>query len=206
MNWLSPLCKELNPDVRSAKTHIAVAQAAERAGLDYMFCADAWGSRGAASTEFELCDPMLMGPILAGVLFGATEHIKVITTIHQLWLHPLQIARIGGNLDALSGGRWGMNAVSGVGFAPELVKSVSTIDNHDDYYASASESMEIVFQAWANDGNVDFSGKYYQARGRLVGPMPVQQPRPVIVSAVASERGRDETEIGIAAGELTTLR
>lgn len=189
VHFLSPLGKERNPDVYAAATHVEMARAAETAGLDYMFMADSWGGRGPVSTEQGLSDPMLLAPTLAAVLIAASEHIKIVTTLHQAWWHPLHIARIGGNLDALSGGRWAMNAVSGAGFAPELLESVSPIHDHDQLYEAAAESMDIVLQAWHDDGNVDYDGKHYQAHGRLVGPMPVQEPHPVIVSAGASTAG-----------------
>ena len=189
LHLLSPLAAERNPDVLAAASHISVIQAAERAGLDYVFAADAWGGRGPASKQLGLSDPMLFAPVLAGILIGASEHIKIITTMHQAMLHPLQIARMGANLDALSGGRWGMNAVSGAGYAPELMKSLAPVSDHDALYDAAAESMEIILQAWHNGGEVDFEGAHYQVKGRLVGPMPVQRPHPLIVSAGASPAG-----------------
>ena len=109
-------------------------EAAERAGLDYVFLADGWGPGGPVSEELGIGDLWLFAPLLAGVLIGASEHIKIITTIHQAFLHPLVIARMGANLDALSGGRWGMNAVSGAGFAPDLIGSTSPTTDHDALY------------------------------------------------------------------------
>jgi FMNH2-dependent dimethyl sulfone monooxygenase len=186
---MSPLPKERNPDVTLASTHVAVIRAAEAAGLDYAFLADAWSGVGPVHGSMGVSDPRVLAPILAGVLFGASEHIKIITTMHQSWLHPLHIARIGASLDALSEGRWGMNAVSGSGFAPDLVKSVTSITDHDALYAAAGESMDIALQAWENEGEVDFQGEYFQVKGRLIGPSPVQRPHPVIVSAGASPSG-----------------
>jgi FMNH2-dependent dimethyl sulfone monooxygenase len=183
----SRLTKERNPDVLAASTHTEVIQAAEHAGFDYAFLADGWGGLGPVSREFGMADPMLFAPTLAGVLIGASTRIRIITTMHHAWLHPLHIARIGANLDALSGGRWGMNCVSGAGFAPELLSSVTTDTAHDQLYESAAESMEIVLQAWENDGVVDYDGLYYQAKGRLVGPSPAR--RPMIVAAGASAAG-----------------
>ena len=185
----STLAVQRNPDVLDAVNHVAYANAAEAAGLDYLFLGDLWGSMGPRSTELEFGDPMVFAPITAAMLFAVTDNIKVITTLHQAWLHPLVIARIGGNLDALSGGRWGMNAVSGVGFNRELLEGVTAVSDHDAFYALASESMEIVQQAWRNDGVVEFEGSYFRVKGRLVGPMPRQQPSPLIVAAGASKAG-----------------
>ena len=184
---LSTLNKTLNRDPRPVQTHIDVIRAVEDAGLDFVFLADGWGSRGPATTTHELGDPMMMGPILASALIAASQHVKVINTMHMAWLHPLQIARIGANLDALSSGRWGMNAVSGPGFNPALLQSVTTATGHDEAYARAAESMEIIRQAWSGDGEIDFQGDYFQAKGRMVGPIP--NTPPVVVSAGASPAG-----------------
>jgi FMNH2-dependent dimethyl sulfone monooxygenase len=191
IHTVSPLAKERNPDVLSASTHVAVIRSAEQAGLDYVFLADSWGGLGPVTRGFGMADPMLFAPTLAGVLIGASTRIRIITTMHQAWLHPLHVARIGANLDALSGGRWGMNCVSGAGFAPELLSAVTKSTGHDELYEAAAESMEIVLQAWHNDGEVDYAGRYFQAKGRLVGPGPVQRPHPLIVSAGASPAGCD---------------
>jgi FMNH2-dependent dimethyl sulfone monooxygenase len=189
LHFLSPLTLELNLDVLDPASHVSVMGAAERAGLDYVFLADGWGPGGPVSEELGIGDLWLFAPLLAGVLIGASEHIKIITTIHQAFLHPLVIARMGANLDALSGGRWGMNAVSGAGFAPDLIGSTSPTTDHDALYDAAAESMDIALQAWRNQGEVDYHGTYYQAKGRLVGPYPVQHPNPMIVSAGASTAG-----------------
>jgi FMNH2-dependent dimethyl sulfone monooxygenase len=189
VHLLSRDAAHANPPVLDVATHVEQMRVAEAAELDYVFLADAWGGRGPVSEELQLSDPMLFCPTLAGVLIGASRHIKIITTMHQAWLHPLTIMRMGANLDALSDGRWGMNAVSGHGYAAELVESVAPTKDHDALYDAASESMEIVLQGWMNGGEVDFSGRYYQATGRMVGPHPVQRPHPVIVSAGSSPRG-----------------
>ena len=189
LHLLSPLARQRNLDVLDPRAHLAVMRATEGCELDYVFLADGWGGRGPISEEGGYSNPMLFAPTLAGLLIGASYHIKIITTMHQAWFHPLHIARMGANLDALSGGRWGMNAVSGAGFAPDLVRSVSVTTDHDALYDAASESMEILIQAWSDGGRVDFRGKYFEASGRLTGPSAVQRPHPMIVSAGASPRG-----------------
>jgi FMNH2-dependent dimethyl sulfone monooxygenase len=176
-----------NPDVLDMATHVAVAQAAEEIGLDYLFLADAWGYYGEHTNRIELQNPMLMAPILAAALIPATKRIRLITTIHTAWFHPVQFIRVGGALDALSGGRWGMNMVSGSGFADQLTGG-PTLD-HDARYELAAEFMEIVTQFWST-GQIDLQGKYFQIKGTLVGPRTVQQPRPLVVSAGASAAGR----------------
>jgi len=190
IHLLSTRAKELNPDPLSLQAHQDLVRAAERAGLDYVFLADAWGSRGPRSSELGLTDPAVFPPLLATALFAATTHIKVVTTIHLMWLHPVQVVRIGANLDALSGGRWGMNAVTGAGFNERLVRAVNDVTDHDERYRAAAEAMEIAIQGWRDGGRLDFEGEFYRVAGALVGPKAVQRPHPHVVSAGASEAGR----------------
>ncbi len=54
-----------NPDLLDLDVHRQVAQAAETIGLDYVFLADHWGSRGPHSRHSGVMDPMLFAPVLA---------------------------------------------------------------------------------------------------------------------------------------------
>lgn len=178
-----------NPNVLDMKTHIAVAQACEKIGLDYLFLADAWGAYGPQTSSFGLQDPMLLPPILAAALIPVTEKIRLITTVHTSWFDPLQYVRIGGTLDQLSGGRWGMNIVSGSGFAEKVEGGPAPL-SHDARYERAREFVEVVTQAWST-GRVDIAGEHFSIRGAIVGPSTLQQPRPFLVSAGASGAGRE---------------
>lgn len=187
---LAPAVVAANPDVLALDTHVAVAQSCERGGLDYLFMADAWGPYGPSTAAMGMQNPMLLPPILAAALFHAVRHIRFITTIHTSWFHPLQLVRIGAALDQLSGGRWGINIVSGSGFAEAMEGAPPAALDHDQRYRQAAETLEIVTRHWSA-GRVDFDGDHYALHGGLVGPATVQQPRPLIVSAGASAAGRD---------------
>lgn len=186
---LNPAIAAGNPDVCDFQSHVEVVQAAEEVGLDYLFLADAWAPYGARNTAMGLQDPMLMAPILGSMLAAITRRIRIITTIHTSWFNPLQVARIGGTLDTLSNGRWAMNLVSGTGFADSLVGVPGHDLPHDQRYERASEFVEVLTQFWSGN-DLDYSGKHFQFKGKIVGPRTVQQPRPTIVSAGASEAGR----------------
>lgn len=178
-----------NPDVLDIKTHVAVARTCEKIGLDYLFLADAWGAYGPQTSSFGLQDPMLLPPILAAALIPVTDKIRFITTLHTSWFDPLQYVRIGSALDQLSGGRWGMNIVSGSGFAEKVEGGPAAI-SHDARYERAREFVEVMTQAWAT-GRVDFDGAHFKIHGAIVGPPAFQQPRPFVVSAGASGAGRE---------------
>ena len=51
-------------------------------------------------------------------LSAITDRILLISTIHVLFgpWHPLQLAKFGATIDHISGGRWGINVVTG--YAP----------------------------------------------------------------------------------------
>lgn len=179
-----------NPDPCVLANHTAMAQAAEQAGLDYAFLADSWGAVGPEAAAIEYMDPVLFAPLVAPVLFAATQRIRIVTTMHLTWLHPLVVARMGACLDQLSGGRWGLNMVAGAGFNEDLAASANPITDHDARYEAADEAIQIILQVWQNRGRVDFDGKHYTVHGGLVGPYPVQQPHPALISAGASGPGR----------------
>ncbi|ANK81877.1 MAG: hypothetical protein TEF_14535 [Rhizobiales bacterium NRL2] len=187
---LSGAVARANMKLEDFSTHQAVAQACEEAQLDYVFMADGYAPYGKKSHAAWIRDPLLMAPLLAMTVLGATRRLRCITTLHTSWHHPLTIARMGATLDAMSAGRWGVNIVTGAGsFGPPLDPDFIGRFDHDARYERAAEAMEIMTQAWSGEP-VDFSGEYFEVRGQVVHPVPVQQPRPLVVSAGASDAGR----------------
>lgn len=187
---LSGMVARANMKLENFSTHQAVAQACEDAQFDYVFMADGYAPYGEKSHAAMIRDPLLMAPLLAMTVLGATRRLRCITTLHTSWHHPLTIARMGATLDSMSGGRWGVNIVTGAGsFGPPLDPDFIGRFDHDARYERAAEAMEIMAQAWSGEP-VDFSGEYFEVRGQVVHPVPVQQPRPLVVSAGASDAGR----------------
>jgi alkanesulfonate monooxygenase SsuD/methylene tetrahydromethanopterin reductase-like flavin-dependent oxidoreductase (luciferase family) len=186
----SRVVNDLNPDLLDLRTHMRLAGACEEMGLDFLFLAESWGGHGPEARRVGFSDPQLLTPLLAVALIAATSRIGIVTTIHTSWFHPVVIARIGANLDALSHGRWGINIVTGAGEAGTLLAAVTEHSDHDERYAMAAEGLQVMKQLW-RDGECDFDGRYYQVHGRIVGPAAVQQPHPAIFSAGASPAGRN---------------
>jgi len=185
----SRLSKDLNPNIDNIDEHKALASAAEAAGFDYLFMADSWLPYGPEGNDIGWHDAYLFSPILGAALAGATSRIGIITTIHSSLFHPVQIARMGASLDVLSGGRWGFNVVTGVSAAAGLIENSLVHTDHDSRYDAANETMEILHGLWSGEA-LDYNGKFYQVKGQVIGPRPVQRPMPLIVSAGASDTGR----------------
>lgn len=178
-----------NPDLLDYEVHRKLAQAAEDVGFDYAFMADGWGSFGPAALQGQYYDPIVVSPLLAMHLLSVTTRMRCISTIHTSFFHPLLIARIGGALDAFSKGRWGINIVTGSGFGEGLDKQTFSSLNSAQRYERAAEMIEIIFKAWAGK-KIEHDGKFFQCEGQLVGPAASLDPRPLIVSAGASDAGR----------------
>lgn len=90
-----------------------VALAGEDAGLDYLFFGD-WLATG---PDLEFRDPYLLARIdpVSAVLFlaGLTSRIGLIATVNTTYADPYTTARSLASLDVLSGGRAGVNLVTG---------------------------------------------------------------------------------------------
>jgi alkanesulfonate monooxygenase SsuD/methylene tetrahydromethanopterin reductase-like flavin-dependent oxidoreductase (luciferase family) len=61
---------------------------------------------------------------------------------------------------------------------------------HDDRYAVGAEWMQFIERIWSDDQPFDFNGSFYQAKGVVSDPKPVQYPRPAIMSAGSSPAGQ----------------
>ncbi|MGE0223539.1 MAG: LLM class flavin-dependent oxidoreductase [Acetobacteraceae bacterium] len=185
----SKLSVERNPDLCDPATHTSLAAACEAAGFDYLFMADSWQAYGEEAGRIGWRDPYLFSPIVAGVIAAATQRIGIITTIHSSLFHPVQIARMGGTLDALSRGRWGLNVVTSTSSAAGLIDNDFAQLDHDARYDAAHEAMDVLRALWAGRP-IDHRGRYFTVKGQVVGPHAVQRPMPLIVSAGASPAGR----------------
>jgi dimethylsulfone monooxygenase len=167
---------------------LALAQAAEAVGFDSLFIADNWSGHQRAAELAGHQSPAFHAPLLAMALFAVTDHIGVITTFHTTHHRPAHVARMGANLDAFSGGRWGWNCVTGHS-ADEAALFGESFVEHDLRYEMAAEFVDVVKQLWTEEEPIDFEGTYYKAKGRVKAPRSVQEPQPLIVSAGASPAG-----------------
>ena len=50
--------------------------------------------------------------------------------------------------------------------------------------------MQIVSRLWIDPEPFDFSGRFYQMKKAELAPKPIQRPRPPVMSAAGSDRGR----------------
>lgn len=185
----SAVAGERNPPVLDIGVQTELARAAESAGFDFLFMADGYVGHGGHNVRIGHGEPRLSAVVWAPVLMAATQHIGVATTIHTKYFAPGVIARLGGNLDNLSGGRWAWNIVPGTK-DDEFLGSEPL--GHAERYAHARETVDAVQRIWAARGErVEYHGEYHDFAGSMMGPFTVQEPWPLLFNAGASDAGID---------------
>ncbi|WP_460666751.1 LLM class flavin-dependent oxidoreductase [Kribbella swartbergensis] len=176
-----------NPPVLDVAVQTTLARAAEEAGFDFLFLADGYVSHGEHNVRIGHGEPRLSALTWAPILMAATRHIGVATTIHTKYFPPGVIARLGGNLDHLSGGRWGWNIVPGTN--DDTFLGAEPL-GHAERYAQARETLDAVQRIWAARGRrIEYRGEYHHFDGAMMGPFPVQEPWPLLFNAGVSDDG-----------------
>lgn len=104
-------------------------------------------------------------------------------------MHPLFAAKQATTIDHIGSGRFALNLVTGW-YLEEMGMFGVTLLDHDGRYAMAEEWAEIVTRLWSDPEPFDFEGKFYQLKRAELAPKPIQRPRPPLMSAAGSERGR----------------
>lgn len=162
-----------------------VAVAAEEAGLDFIMAMAKWRGFGGSTDHWgETLESMTM---MAG-LAEATSRVKVWATVHANMQNPAFAAKVFTTLQQISGGRAGMNIVNGA-YADEF-EQMGIWDaemTHDERYAMTEEWTQAVLRLWS-EPSVTMKGEFFTLTDCESRPHP--DPRPQIISAGRSERGR----------------
>jgi alkanesulfonate monooxygenase SsuD/methylene tetrahydromethanopterin reductase-like flavin-dependent oxidoreductase (luciferase family) len=188
----SKVIADQNPDVLDVDVQVELARTAEDIGSDFIFFADGYTHHGEHSARVGHGEPCLFSPVWAAAVMAATAHIGVITTMHTRYLSPAVIARMGANLDVLSGGRWGWNIVPGSKPDEAKLLGIDDVEDHDLRYRMAAEAVEAVKAIWGSGGSpVSFKGEFYSVDGTPRGPGPVQRPWPALFNAGVSPAGQE---------------
>ncbi len=135
---------------------------------------------------------MFHGPIgntyiTLSVAAGATEHIKLMSTIVLLPLYPAALAaKLGAALDNASGGRY----MFGVGVGGEFPKEFEACGVPvKERGARTTEALQVIRELWA-DEDVTFQGRFNTLNGVTLNPRPLQKPTPPIWVAGRSDAAK----------------
>lgn len=159
---------------------------AEELGLDFIMSMAKWKGYGGETNHW---GTSLESMTMMAALAEATSRVKVFATVHTLLYHPAVAAKMFSTLDQISGGRIGMNVVSG-SYAGEF-RQMGTWPEHLDHdarYDLAREWIQVVKRLWSEE-RVTHKGDYFRLEDCESSPKPLQKPRPPIICAGASEKG-----------------
>ena len=163
---------------------VAVAQMADRAGLEFFLPIARWRGFGGATNAREWSFETLTE---AAALAAHTQNIALFATVHVPMVHPVFAAKALATIDHASGGRAGLNIVCG--WNPEEFACFG-LEPIEDRYGQGLEWFAILTRIGTADAPFDFAGQYYNLRGVCGLPHPVQRPRPVTLNAGFSPSGR----------------
>lgn len=179
-----------------------VAMMADDYGFDFILSMMKWRGYGGETKHW---DSSLESLILMSALSQVTRNVKIWGTCHTLLQNPAVVAKMMTTLDHASGGRAGLNIVSGA-YAGEFEQMSAWRGDlsHDQRYVLAEEWIEVILKLWSED-RVDYDGKYYKMIDCMSDPKPLSQPRPDLICAGTSEVGlrytAKYTDAGFVHGE-----
>ena len=179
-----------------------VARMADRAGFDFLLPIARWKGYGGETNVRNACfETLTHGAALAAL----TERLVIFSTVHVPLVHPVFAAKALATIDHVSHGRAGLNIVCGWN-QDEFDMFGQVQSAHDTRYDQGHEWFEIVSRIFADAGQpFDWRGQFYDLKGVTGEPPPVQQPRPITMSAASSPAGR---QFAVATSDLlfTTFR
>lgn len=176
------------------------AEVAEAARLDYLFFGD-WLATG---HDLEFQDPYLVARVdpLSAVTYlaGLTRRIGLIATANTSYADPYTLARASASIDLLSGGRAGLNLVTGA--EPRVAGNHGRdfLETNESRYDRAVEFEHVLRHLWDSfeDGAIvadaaagvyldpsrlhatDFHGAHLSVAGPLNVARPVQGHLPLV--------------------------
>ena len=167
---------------------VETAQLADQAGFEAIVPYARW--KGYVDGKPSHPSGVVMDPFTwAAGIAQATSHAAVFSTTHAPTVHPIVAAKQAATVDLISGGRFGLNVVGGWN-KPELDMFGAPLKEHDQRYDHLAEWLSIVERLWRDEAEFDLNGQFFKVVRGSSMPKPLQQPRPPIMNAGGSDRGR----------------
>ena len=126
---------------------------------------------------------------LMAALAPLTKRIGIYATAATLTLPPAIVARMAATIDDISGGRFGINLVTGWQKAEYSQMGLWPGEAHfHNRYEYLAEYTQILRELWAT-GHCDFKGKFFQMDHCVLSPRPKAQVK--LICAGQSDAGMD---------------
>lgn len=164
----------------------AMTRIADNAGMEFILPVAKWrGYQGDANIYGKSFETLTHGAALAAI----TKRIAIFSTVHVPLVTPAFAAKAIATIDHVSHGRAGLNIVCGWNQAEFDLHGV-TIDP-GRRYDHGLEWFEIWAKLLEGGPEFDHDGEFFKLRHLHTDPVSVQRPRPPVMSAGFSPRGRD---------------
>lgn len=168
--------------------NLRCAKLVDEAGFDFIFPVGRWAGDG-GSTMFN--EFTLEVTTLTAALAAHTTRVMVFTTWHVSYhFHPMHVAKMGATIDHISGGRWGLNIVTGWK-QREVEMFGQPFGSRAERYQLGEEFLTMLKRLWTENTPIDLDGRYFRGQGCLVLPKPAQAPHPLVINAGSSAEGVD---------------
>ena len=164
----------------------AMSQLADDAGLEFILPVAKWrGYQGKANVYGRSFETLTHGAALAAI----TKRIAIFSTVHVPLVTPAFAAKAIATIDHVSHGRAGLNIVCGWNQNEFDLHGV-TIDP-ERRYDHGLEWFEIWSRVLRGGPEFDWDGEFFHLKKLHTDPVSIQQPRPAVMSAGFSPKGRD---------------
>jgi pyrimidine oxygenase len=160
-----------------------VTQHAEAYGLEFVLSMIKLRGFGGVTGHW---DHNLESFTLMAGLAAVTTRIKLYATVATLTIPPAIAARMASTIDDISGGRFGLNLVTGWQKAEYDQMGLWPGEQHySQRYAFLGEYVEILKDLW-NTGRSDRKGEYFQMNDCVLSPRP-RSPVTIICAGQSDE-------------------
>ena len=151
--------------LRTVADTAAFARRTEELGFDVLGCGEHVMFHGPIGNTF----------VQLAAAAGATERIRLMSTIALLPLYPATLAaKMGAVLDVVSNGRYLCGIGIGGEFPPEFEACGVPVRERG---ARTTEAMQVIRRLW-NEREVTFHGRFNTLNDITLDPPPVQRPGP----------------------------
>ena len=165
---------------------VAMCQMADAAGMEFILPVAKWrGYQGKANVYGKSFETLTHGAAIGAL----TKRICIFSTVHVPLVTPAFTAKAIATIDHISHGRAGLNIVCGWNQAEFDLHGV-TIDQ-DKRYEHGLEWWKIWAKLLEGGPEFDWDGEFFQLKRLQTDPVSIQRPRPIVMSAGFSSKGRD---------------
>lgn len=164
----------------------AMCRIADEAGLEFILPVAKWrGYQGKANIYGKSFETLTHSAAIGAL----TKRICVFSTIHVPLVTPAFGAKAIATIDHVTHGRAGLNIVCGWN-QEEFDLHGITIEQ-DTRYDHGHEWFEVWSRLLEGGPEFDWDGRFFKLKRLETNPVSLQRPRPIVMSAGFSPKGRD---------------